>query len=135
MKDVVRWKIQKEVAERRVAGPFVESPVPNLRISPLGVIPKKTPGEFHLIHHLSYPEGESVIDMIPQELCMVRYTSFDAAIHMVQACGNGAKLWKAVIKSAFRLLPVHPDDFKLLGSQFEDLFYMAHGMFNFLHCF
>ena len=112
MEDVVRRKIQKEVAEGKVVAPFLEPPVPNLHISPLGVVHKKTPGEFCLIHHLSYPEGESVDDMIPQELCTVWYTSFNAAIRMVRAFSNGAELGKANIKSAFCLLPVHLNDFE-----------------------
>ena len=122
MEEVVR--IQKEVAEGRVAGPFAEPPVPTLHISPLGMVPKKLPGEFGLIHHLSYPASESVNDMISQELCKVRYTSFDAAIPMVRSRGTGADLAKAEIKSAFCLLPVHPADFKLLGFQFEGCFQM-----------
>ena len=75
------------------------------------MVPKKAPGELCLIHHLSYPVGESVNDKIPQELCTVRYTSFDAAIRMVRSCGTGAELGKSDIKSAFLLLLVHPEDF------------------------
>lgn len=55
MEDVVRAKITKEVKASRVVGPFLEPPVPNLQVSPLDVVPKKTPGEFRLIHHLSFP--------------------------------------------------------------------------------
>ena len=112
MEDVVRKKIQKGVVEGIVDGPFVEPAMINLHISPLWVVPKKSPGEFWLIHHLSYPAGESVNDMITQELCMVQYTSFDTAIRMVRSCGNGEELL------------VHPDDFELLGFQFEGHFYM-----------
>ena len=30
----------------------------------MGVVPKKTPGEFRTTHHLSYPEGSSVKDFL-----------------------------------------------------------------------
>ena len=44
--DIVRNKILAEVDAGRVAGPFQNRPLPNLRISPLGLVPKKEPGEF-----------------------------------------------------------------------------------------
>ena len=65
--------INKEVREGRVMRPFEELPIANLRVSPLGLVSKKVPGEFCLIHHLSFPEGTSVNDAIPPELCSVRY--------------------------------------------------------------
>ena len=36
----VDQKLIKEIQEGRIVGPFSEPPLPNLRISPLGVIPK-----------------------------------------------------------------------------------------------
>ncbi|XP_054843457.1 uncharacterized protein LOC129335043 [Eublepharis macularius] len=128
MEEVVRAKIAKECAEGRVLGPFPSPPVPCLRVSPLGVVPKKAAGEFRLIHHLSYPRGSSVNDAIPEHLCSVRYTSFDQAVKVVRRCGVGAEMAKCDIKSAFRLLPVHPDDFELLGFSFEGQFYMDRAL-------
>ena len=55
---VIDQKIQKELDLGRILGPFDTPPAfPNFRVSPLGVVAKKTPGEFRTIHHLSYPEG------------------------------------------------------------------------------
>lgn len=71
---VVAKKLAKEHEAGRVAGPFLSPPLPNLRVSPLGVVPKKTPREYHLIHHLSYPKGSSVNDSIAPELCMPHWT-------------------------------------------------------------
>ena len=79
--DIVRKKIQAEVDAGRVAGPFQNRPLPNLRISPLGLVPKKEPGQFRLIHHLSYPSGKSLNDFIDPKLWSVQYTSFDEAVH------------------------------------------------------
>lgn len=42
--DVVEAKIQKEIAEGRISRPFDEVPFENLKLSPLGVVEKKTPG-------------------------------------------------------------------------------------------
>ena len=96
----------------------------NLRVSTLGIIPKKAQGKFRLIHHLSFPEGMSVNDVISPELCTIRYTSFDEAVSMVRRCGVGAELVKCDIKSAFRILPIHHLDFNLLGFQFQGSFYV-----------
>lgn len=52
MEEIVRNKIIQEVKAGRVVGPFKESPLPNLRVSPLGVVSMKTPGELCLTHHL-----------------------------------------------------------------------------------
>ena len=51
--DVVDGKISKELKAGRLAGPFRTRPFYPFRISPLGVVPKKIPGEFRLILILS----------------------------------------------------------------------------------
>lgn len=53
----MRKKIAMEIQAGRVLDPFSVPPLPNLRVSPLGADPKKTPGEFRLINDLSYPWG------------------------------------------------------------------------------
>ena len=57
----VTYKLSKELSLNWIAVPFLEGPFPSLRISLLGLIPEKTPGEFCLIHHLSFPYGDSCI--------------------------------------------------------------------------
>ncbi|XP_066431505.1 uncharacterized protein [Eleutherodactylus coqui] len=113
--EVVTEKLMKEVRLGRMAGPFEEPPVQDFVVSPLGVVPKKEPNKFRLIHHLSYPRGASVNDGIDPELCSVVYTSFDAALHWVRNYGRGALMAKADIESAFRLLPVTQESVRLLG--------------------
>ncbi len=60
--EIVSAKISKELAACQLAGPFDRPPFPNFRVSPLGVVPKKAPVEYRLIHHLSFPCGASVND-------------------------------------------------------------------------
>lgn len=120
---VLRDKLAKEVELGRIAGPFPAPPFENLRVSPLGVVPKKEIGKFRLIHHLSYPKGESVNDGIPRDEASVSYVSFDRAVILVRNAGSGALLAKSDIESAFRLLPVHPDCFHLLGCVLDGLYY------------
>ena len=59
---VIDRKLTKELVLGRILGPNDVMPnYPNYRISPMGVVPKKTLREFRMIHHLSFPEGYSVI--------------------------------------------------------------------------
>ena len=121
---LVKEKIDKEILAGRVAGPFIERPLQNLQVNPIGIIPKKAAGEFRLIHHLSSPKDYSINDFIDPKLCSVQYTSFDEAVHLIQDLGKGCLLFKIDLKSAFRILPVHLDDIELLGFKFNDKFYV-----------
>lgn len=117
--DIVQRKIDKELSAGRIRGPFHVSPFSNLKISPIGVVLKKVPGEYRLIHHLSYPKNESVNDFIDPTFSAVKYSSFDDAAKLVIQLGKGCLMAKTDIESAFRLIPIHPDDHSLLGFQFN----------------
>ena len=120
---LVQEKNNKEVLSGRVAGPFSSKPLKNFIVSPIGIVPKKTPGEFRMIHHLSYPEGSSINDFTDPSLASVQYTSFDKAVELIQKLGPKCKLFKMDIRNAFKLLPIRPEDFELLGFQFRDSYY------------
>ena len=113
----------KEISLGRLAGPFDQRPLPNLRLSPVGLVPKKD-GTYRLIHHLSHPEGSSVNDFIPNKFCTVQYASFDNALSILAKLGRGSIAVRLDIKSAFRLLPVHPSDFDLLGYKIMDKYFV-----------
>lgn len=119
--DFLKVKIGVELSACRVAGPFDELPFPTLRLSPLGLVPKKKPGEFRVIHHLSYPEHDSVNDGIPRDMCTVCYQTIDDAVSLVKRTGYGTLLAETDIEAGFRLIPFHPDD--LLGFQIDGKFY------------
>ena len=121
--EITQQKIDKEVAEGRVAGPFSYPPFPNFRVSPLGLVEKKGGTDFRLIHHLSYPKNESVNDFIDPKLCYVKYASFDDAVAIVQDLGQGCLLGKSDLKNAFRLLCVAVQDFSQLGFCFNGNYY------------
>lgn len=115
--------MSKEVELGRIAGPFVMSPFANLQVFLLGVVPKKEPDQFCLIHYLLYWKGESVNDGISKEEVSVSYVSFDRAVDLVCVAGSRELLAKSDIDSAFRLLPVHPDCFHLLGYMIDGLYF------------
>ena len=103
--------------------PFTTPPFSQFRISPLGVVPTKTPGSYRLIHHLSYPRGASVNDGIAPEHSAVSYSRIDDAVGLIKQCGRGCFLAKTDIESAFRIIPIHPGDYCLLGMCWEGQYY------------
>ena len=121
---IVSDKLRKEINLGRIAGPFTEIPLPNLRVSPIGLVPKSSGNSFRLIHHLSWPAGDSLNDGICDELCRVKYTSFDEAVQRIALAGPSTLMAKSDIQSAFRLLPVRPDDFELLGMKFNGYYFV-----------
>ena len=76
----------------------------------ISVIPKgHNTGKWRLITDL-YPNGLSVNDGINPALS---YTTVDDVADIVVWLGKGALLAKVDIESAYRLIPVHPDDHPL----------------------
>lgn len=67
----------------------------------MGIIPTKDAKSFRLIHHLSFPAGNSLNDVIDPNICSVSYSLFDDAISIVHAVGCSALLSKADIKLTF----------------------------------
>lgn len=125
MEHIVKAKLMKKVSLGRVLAPMYTPPT-KLENSPpppaLRFIPKKT-GEFRLIHHLSYPHGDSANDTFNLAICTVKYDSFDVAVDMVRSLRPSALMAKCDIEFTFRLLPVHPDNFDLLGFTFQGPYY------------
>ena len=73
---------------------------------------------------LSHPEGGSINDGIEPELCSLHYTSVDKAVRKVLEKGTGTVMAKFDIESAYRTIPVHPDDRKLLGMSWKGKVYV-----------
>ena len=122
---VIDMKICKEMALHRILGPFDSPPIDlTFRISPVGVVPKKLPGEYRMIHNLSYPEGSSVNDYIPFELATVKYATVHDAIDFIQQAPSIIFMAKLDVESAFRIIPISPNDSPLLGFRWRDQFYM-----------
>jgi hypothetical protein len=111
---ILNLKLFEEKSLGRIIGPFPYPPISNLRINPVGLIPKNT-GGWRLITNLSFPHGTSVNDFIEPSVCHVQYSKFDNAVDIVQRIGRSAYMAKADIKSAFNLCPIWPGDFGLLG--------------------
>ena len=124
---VVEDYIRHELALRRMSGPYPSSRCGDVHINRFGVIPKNhQPDKWRLITDLSYPPGGSVNDGISPALCSLSYVTIDHAILSILQSGRGTILAKIDIKSAFRLLPVHPADRHLLGMNWKNNIYIDH---------
>lgn len=111
------------MSEGRVAGPFLFPPFVDLQVSPLGLIPKKEPNSFCLIHHLSFPAGSFLNDIIDPIFSSVTYASFDEGVLKICLLGKSAFVAKADIKSSFRLLPIYHSAFNSLGFCHNTFYY------------
>ena len=122
---VVDDYLKAEIAEHRVAGPFHKVDIPDAHISRFGVIPKRNkPNKWRLIMGLPHPIEFSVNYGISKELCSLSYITVDTAIDHIIELGPRTLLAKMDIKSAFRLLPVHPSDHHLLVMEWNKDIYI-----------
>lgn len=115
---VITSYLQEERARRRI----VDAPgkAGNVQVSPFGVIPKSSqPGKWRLILDLSSPRGSSVNDGINPQLCTLSYARVDDVAQRVRTLGRGTLLAKLDILSAYRIIPVHPDDRNLFGMRWQ----------------
>lgn len=103
-----------ELRAGRIICPVTDSPL--IHMSRFGVIPKSgQPGKWRPILNLSNPHGNSINDAIPKDICSLKYTTVDQAVHHILSCGVGALLAKIDIQHAFRNISVLPSDRKYLG--------------------
>ena len=119
----VQTKLDKEKSLGRVAGPFQNPPLSNMVFSPLGLVPKKEPEDFRLIHDLSYPKDNSVNSHIAPEFSAVSFEMLDDCIRIMLELGKGCLIAKADLNDAFRIIPISPLDYHLLGFKFKGQFY------------
>ena len=121
---VAREKIKQELALGRIAGPFTHPPFNNFKTSPLALREKATPGKFRLLHNLSYPyDNNSVNFNIPKHHTTVKYQTINHAISWIQHHSPQAYLAKSDISDAFRIIPVHPSQYHLLGFRLDNKYY------------
>ena len=70
------------------------------------------------------PRGTSINDFIPQEQYSLHYATVDDAIEAVLQLGIGARMAKVDLQSAFRMVPVHREDWELLRIHWQDHYYV-----------
>ena len=86
--------------------------------------PKNTQRNRRKIYHFSYPQGSSINDHILKDALSLSYVQVDDAISILQSPGRGAFMTKTDLKSAFRLIPIHPNHLSLLGIFWQSQYYV-----------
>ena len=115
--------LDREVARGHTAGPFPSPPVTPFRCNPLGARAKPD-GTVRIILDLSQPDGDSVNQHIDADRFSLQYITMDQAIAALFESGpQGALMAKADLKHAFRLIPVHPSQWWLLGFCWQNQYY------------
>ena len=77
-----------------------------------------------MILDLSFPPNASVNLGIFDSDASVSYEGLDFVIDKIIEAGRGCWLSKFDIQSAYRILPVHPDDRYLLGMRWERFYFV-----------
>ena len=123
--EVIDKYLAVEIHAGRVFGPLKTPPFLNTQISRFGVIPKKNKvNAWRLILDLSYPLGHSVNDGIDNSEFPVSYTKVDDAIRLLVKVGKGALMGKVDIQHAYRIVPIHPEDYYLLCMKWRDHYFI-----------
>ena len=121
--EVIDAALLKECEVGRILGPFQTSPLPNFRASGLGLVPKHD-GGWRVIYHLSVPVPHSINDYMDPDSYSLTYRTIDDTYSIINKLGSNALLSKIDLKDAFRLIPVCPEDWNLLGIQWRQYFYV-----------
>ena len=126
---VVDERISAELEAGRLLGPIPPHQAPTVHVSPLGLVPKKhQSNKWRLICDLSSPSNHSVNDGISPTFCSLHYASVDDAMAIIQRLGRNTRLIKLDIKDAYRIVPVHPADYALLGITWKNKIYVDRAL-------
>ena len=113
--------IETEQNHGAIMGPFLIPPfMKNIGISPISTRPKKNSLARRIILDLSFPLGGSVNDGIDKDTyCGVpvrlTYPTIDVFTKRIYELGTNCLLWKRDISRYFRLVPLCPGDYSLVG--------------------
>ena len=120
-----------ECDKRRIAGPYVNSPLSiPLVISPINTVPKPDSSERRVIVDLSWPLGASVncgilTDQYMGEMIDLHYASVESICNIVSHVGASAMIYKRDLRKAYRQIPVDPGDYYLLGYWWDNRYYFG----------
>ena len=114
-----------EVAAGCLFSPLTAQIWDDIHCSPISLMPGgRNTEQWRMNVDLSYQGGRSVNDGIAKPLCSLQYSSADDAVQFIEALGQYTYLIKLDLKSAYRLVPIHPQDRYLLEIRWRDQVYL-----------
>jgi len=126
--------INNELSCRRYTGPFspdrLEALIGPFRSSPLGVVPKQTPGEFRLIQDFSYPRNDSLRPSLNSEIDTTNLScdwgTFQEVAAIVIDAPKNAQAATLDVDAAFRRCPIRPSQQRNFVIHYNGLCYIDH---------
>ena len=109
-------------------GPFSHPPLPNFRISPLGIATRQYSLRKRIIINLLAPHGSiipSINSLIPGEDFSLHCATINYAIALIKLTGKRLQLSKTDITSAFKVLPIHLDFWRFFSIRWRNAYYFA----------
>ena len=108
-------------------GPFRDSPINDLHISPFMTRDKSSSDKRRVIIDLSWPKDQSVNSGIDSDRYLnvdfvLTYPSINNITDEVLKLGRGCQIFKVNISRAFRHVPIDPGDLDLLGLHWSDYY-------------
>ena len=105
-----RATVEKQIIEELEHGNYIITDKKPCIVSAIGAIPKPNTTDIRIIHDCSHPVGSSVNDFASCD--PMKYQNLDEAVKMSSHRCYYAKL---DLKSAYRSVNIHPDDYPLTG--------------------
>ena len=134
--------LSKNGETHAILGPFTDSPIPELRYSPLMSVPKEETKR-RVIVDFSFPAGLAINDGIPKATYLeldIEFSlpSVQSMVSRVNVLGEGCFLYKKDLKSAFRQFSTDPGDYRFTGMSWKDKIYidtrLAMGLRSSAYC-
>ena len=132
--DVLLPNIHAEISARRYSGPFsqdrLEALIGPFRSSPLGAVPKSTPGKWRTIQDFSFPRHDDSVESVNAGIntddYKCRWDSFMECALLVAECPEGTQVSINDVEGAYRNIPIHPDDQPWVVVRWGHFFYIDH---------
>jgi hypothetical protein len=126
--------IKNELSCGRYSGPFSPGRLENLigpfRTSPLGVVPKPTPGEFRLVQDFSYPRNDNSRPSLNSEIdtsnLSCDWGTFQEVAAIVMDASEDTQAATLDVDAAFRRCPIRPSQQCNFVIHFNGLCYIDH---------
>ena len=130
----VEAHISKELRLNRYSGPFspsqLQSLIGHFRTAPLGVVPKPNSSAFRIIQDLSFPRGDdsrsSVNSEINSDLFPCEWGTFAQCFFLAAKAPPGTQVAIFDVDSAYRNIPIHPEDQPHFCIAWNDKIYIDH---------
>ena len=130
----VESHISKELRLNRYSGPFSASQlqelIDNFRTAPLGVVPKPNTFAFRVIQDLSFPRNDSsrssVNSEINSDLFPCEWGTFAQCFFLSAKAPPGTEVAIFDVDSAYRNIPIHPDDQPHFCIAWKNQIYIDH---------